>query len=398
MSQLQIVQDSYIGATIISNRFIDEYMIDANDAQLKIYLYLLRMLNAHLGTGISDIADRFNHTEKDVMRALKYWEKRGLLSLEYDEEKNLTGIRMKNLCHEDSTMPSLEETHEASALPEQLSPVRSRKNAKVAEPAGSESSVEPPVAVVATPEPVSMATVVNAVPDPEKEISSPVPTVENAASEISEENMQQLVFLAENYLGHPVSSRDLDSLHFIHCDLGLVSEVVDILLQYCVEHDKKSFRSIAKEAISWKEHGITNIQEARKYAARYNKDVRTIMKQLGRTGVPTDVEIDFIVRWMEEYRFSREVILEACNRTALATGNNRFQYAEGILKSWHGQGVRTLKDVETLDEEHRKASAKAGTGSEGGSGRGTSSGRGKFNQFQQNEYDFAALEKKIVKN
>ncbi len=62
MAQLTIYQDSYINATIISNRFIDEYMTDANDAQLKVYLYLVRMLNAHLETGVSDIADRFNHT------------------------------------------------------------------------------------------------------------------------------------------------------------------------------------------------------------------------------------------------------------------------------------------------------------------------------------------------
>ena len=63
-------------------------MEDANDAQLKIYLYLMRMLNADLATGVSDIADRFNYTEKDVMRALRYWEKKGILKLEYDSGKS----------------------------------------------------------------------------------------------------------------------------------------------------------------------------------------------------------------------------------------------------------------------------------------------------------------------
>ena len=48
--------------------------LDANDAQLKIYLYLLRVTGAGLTTSISDMADQFNHTEKDVVRALKYWE------------------------------------------------------------------------------------------------------------------------------------------------------------------------------------------------------------------------------------------------------------------------------------------------------------------------------------
>mgnify|MGYP000110404848 FL=1 len=63
--------------TVVSNFFIDEYMKDANDAQIKVYLYLLRMMTAGLTTSVSDIADKFNHTEKDVLRALKYWEKAG---------------------------------------------------------------------------------------------------------------------------------------------------------------------------------------------------------------------------------------------------------------------------------------------------------------------------------
>ena len=72
-------------------------MKDANDAQLKVYLYLIRMMNANLPTSVSDIADKFNHTEKDVLRALKYWEKNRLLSLEYDESKSLIGIHLLDL-------------------------------------------------------------------------------------------------------------------------------------------------------------------------------------------------------------------------------------------------------------------------------------------------------------
>lgn len=92
MSHLTIYQDNYTNATVISNRFIDEYMKSANDAQLKIYLYLIRMMSAGLSTSVSEIADVFNYTEKDVLRALKYWEKNQLLTLDYDENKNLTGL------------------------------------------------------------------------------------------------------------------------------------------------------------------------------------------------------------------------------------------------------------------------------------------------------------------
>ena len=101
MGNFKIYQDNYADFTVVSNRFIDEYMEDANDAQLKIYLYLMRMLGADQATGISDIADRFNYTEKDVMRALRYWEKKGILQLDYDPSKTLTGVRMLPLQSDD---------------------------------------------------------------------------------------------------------------------------------------------------------------------------------------------------------------------------------------------------------------------------------------------------------
>ena len=91
MSRLTIYRDDYSDATIVSNQFIDEYMENANDAQIKVYLYLLRMMHANLPTSISDIADKFNHTEKDVVRALSYWEKKNLVRIEYDENGEIVG-------------------------------------------------------------------------------------------------------------------------------------------------------------------------------------------------------------------------------------------------------------------------------------------------------------------
>lgn len=97
MARLTIYKDNYIESTAVSNCFIDEYMKDANDAQLKVYLYLLRMMHANLPFSVSDIADKFNHTEKDVLRALRYWEKQKLLTLDYDGDKNLVGIHLCEL-------------------------------------------------------------------------------------------------------------------------------------------------------------------------------------------------------------------------------------------------------------------------------------------------------------
>ncbi|MEG0963517.1 MAG: DNA replication protein DnaD, partial [Lachnospiraceae bacterium] len=93
MSKITLHKDNGNTTTSISNRFIDDYMTSANGEFVKIYLYLLRCMNTpNCSFSISKTADKFDHTEKDVQRALKYWEKMNLLRLEYDEEKNLSNI------------------------------------------------------------------------------------------------------------------------------------------------------------------------------------------------------------------------------------------------------------------------------------------------------------------
>ena len=77
-----VYSDNDRGSTLISNLFIDKYMRDANDAQLKVYLYLLRMMNAGRTTSIPAMGDQSNHTARDVMRSVRYRAPRGRSALE----------------------------------------------------------------------------------------------------------------------------------------------------------------------------------------------------------------------------------------------------------------------------------------------------------------------------
>lgn len=66
--------------TIIPNSIIDKDMLDANELQLKVYLYILRNTGAGISVQISSMADYFNETEKDITRAIAFWEKRGVFN------------------------------------------------------------------------------------------------------------------------------------------------------------------------------------------------------------------------------------------------------------------------------------------------------------------------------
>ena len=72
---------------------IDKHLKDANEAQLKIYLYLLRNSLSGMIT-VESIADYFNYTIQDVERALKFWGLRGSVSFK-GQEDNVVSFKKK---------------------------------------------------------------------------------------------------------------------------------------------------------------------------------------------------------------------------------------------------------------------------------------------------------------
>ncbi len=340
MSRFTIYQDHYADTTIVSNLFIDEYMKDANDAQLKIYLYLLRMMSAHLSTSVSDIADKFNHTEKDVMRALKYWEKNRLLSLEYDDNKSLSGIRLLDVS---------------------------------ARPVGTDI--------------VPLAPVVP-LPTKSSAFEKPAYTLDDLKEFKNNEETAQILFVAEQYIGKALSPTEIKTILFFSDKLGFSADLIDYLIEYCVEKGKKDFRYIEKVAISWAEEGITTPKQAAKAARKYDKIVYDVMKALGKTNSPTKAEADYVTKWIKEYAFTSDIILEACRRTVLATDKHRFEYADSILNSWYKNNVHHKADIKLMDDafSKRKTPTKPNVSN------------GQFNQFMQTDYDFDALEREILSN
>lgn len=347
MSNISLISDGCMDATILSNVFIDEYMKDANDAQLKVYLYLVRMLQAQSAIAISDIADQFNHTEKDVIRALRYWEKCRVLSLQYAPDGTLAGIRLLDL-------------------------------KRSAQPEGERGPVPASVSVI------SHQTIPSVSP-----FEKPSYTLDDLKAFGQQENTAQLFFIAEQYLGRTLSPADMKSILFFTDRLHFSDDLIDYLLQYCVERDKKDFRYIEKVAIGWAEAGVTTPAEAQRQSSRYDRNVYSIMNALGKTNSPARTELSYIQRWTAEYGFELDVILEACSRTVLATDKHRFAYADRILASWFKAGVHHISDIAGLDVSHQKE--KAARPARSGSAA-------EYNRFMHSSYDFDELEKELLKN
>ena len=403
MLPIDLTLDGSTGVTLLSNIFIDHYMKDANDVQIKVYLYLLRTVSSGRAADLNTLADFLNCPERDIIRALRYWANKGVLSLSYDRarmvsgndfyEGHLSGICLQNLQQPMSAASMITVSAPAAAFAENSN--AAMQQIYPAAPQNTSVSVS-----VSDPRPSAPAAGVVSLPDPDACKASY--TLDDLKRFKSAPDHMFLLTAAQQYLGATLSEPQFRSLLFITGELGFSAELTDYLLQYCIGNRQKSFHYIEATALAWAEQGITTVEEAKaKLHPKEDRESTAIMNWLGRTGTPAPEEARLIHRWLRIYGFSTELIEEACKRTVLAVSTNRFPYAESILKSWHEKGIRTPEDVAAADEAYqayRQSAAPRSSASGNGNTNPANRKRSSYTDIDQRDYDFAELEKKLINN
>lgn len=406
----------------VSNFFIDYYMTEANGEYVKVYLYLIRLLYSNRAVTIAEIADHFDSTEKDICRAIRYWIKQNVLKLEYTSDKVLTGITLLPLTpraaknEQESLLFMLgvedeNDTLEAAATAEEtnaatkaavgssfrLNKTTAGKTAEIGirETAGvfeTVSAKEDNIDSESENTDESISTEASSVSkrsigtayDPDTadiRASVSVPRkVKYKPAHIAEkqedEDFGNLLYQTETYFGKPLTQSDLQALLYIYEELEFSPELLEYLVEYCVSIGKKSCRYIEAVAIEWYKNQITTVEDAKVASKNYNSIYISVLKQLGIPNrVPTPAETQLIDTWYNTYSFNKNIIIEACRRAITANPHTaNFNYVNGILENWHKQNVKTLSDIEKIDEKWAAEKKKKKTG-----------GSASVNQFNQYE-------------
>ncbi len=199
------------------------------------------------------------------------------------------------------------------------------------------------------------------------------------------------------------TQRECQVFAYLYGGLGLSSELLEYLVEYCVQNGHTSIRYMETVALNWHKRGLVTVEEAKAYCAGFSKDGFAVMKAFGLNDRrPAEAERRFIDDWFGAYGFTREVVLEACDRTIQKTHSPSFQYADKILKEWKKAGVKNLSDVEELDkiyqDQEKKQAAKGTDPAQEGKGRGARAEKGKrnsaanrFHNFEQSATDYDSL-------
>ncbi len=175
-----------------------------------------------------------------------------------------------------------------------------------------------------------------------------------------DEDFTQLLYIAQKYMNKIFSPREAEVFAYLYDGLGMNEELLEYLVEYCVQGGHTSIRYIETVARSWKEKGFVTPEEARAYAQSFQKNTYGVMKAFGISSrSPGEQEKKYIDRWFNELGFCRELVTEACDRTMNAIHEPSFQYADKILSDWYEAGVHTMEDVAALDIKRQKRAPKS---------------------------------------
>ena len=397
MSMISLQNTSETEVTILSNRFIDNFMPRANGEFVKVYIYLLRAVSSSPSSfSLEHMADRLFCTERDIFRALKYWEGEKILSLTYTTDRQLSGITLLEPFADAGHMESSASSENIfSTAGTSSSPVSAQMAAGISQPVALTGSAPKNVSLSSSNSAVSGGT--------SSELSTSADYIRSLTPDhISElkqnEEVSQLLYIAEQYLAKTLTPTEMQKIFFFYDELHMSADLIEYLVEYCVSRGRKSMRYIETVALAWTRDGVTTVEMARDASSRFSKDYYTILKAMGISGRnPVENEISYIDTWRKTYGFDLELIQEACSRTVLSTGQPSFQYADKILSGWKKKNVHTLEDVRLLDAEHKKRQLEKAV-SRKKQPATQSQSNNRFNNFHQRDYDFTEYEKRLLNN
>ena len=365
------------GATAVPNGFLDRYLPEADGEYVKIYLLLWRYFCEKKNISIGELADLLDDTEKDVLRGIRYWVKKGLMQVVTNDKKEIYSLRFLPIPEVEPVMPTAQ--RETAAALESAQ----GRTATPSKAAAAGSAIAPGSSGTAGSElsPTSAAG---------KQDASHTISRAKRKELAADEEFGQLVYIVGKYLDRPMKQTDSDVLGYLYGELGMRADLLEYLVESCVDAGHKSIHYIEKIALDWHDKGIRTADDAREQAEICRKQYYQVLNAFGlskRKVAPEERKVMDL--WFYDYGFQLDIVLEACNRTIRNIHEPSFEYAGKILADWKKKGVRSRSDIDALDQAFAKE-REAKKNQRGGTAKPN-----RFHNFDQVGYDYDAIVKEL---
>ena len=254
-----------LSATLIANEFLEKYMPKANGDYVKVYLYI--KYRKERGIDYGAIAEALELTEGDVRRAVAYWVEQGVLTAKLPEAAGREHSAAKRTDAESGLSCAA-----ASGRPEQ-NPAAGPLSSGVEAGAGAKDART------------------NAAEEPEGSEApdfSADARAQQAANELRElykraegrtalcrlakdEEFSQLLFIVQKYMSKILTDNEQQVFAYLYDGLHLPCDVLDYLVDYCVQHDHNNIKYIEKVGLDWAMRGIRDLSAAKKRTRSFDR-------------------------------------------------------------------------------------------------------------------------------
>lgn len=202
----------------------------------------------------------------------------------------------------------------------------------------------------------------------------------------------------ERLLGRPLSPKEMTTYLSWQEEFNFSSELILILIEYCVSRGKSDYRYIEKVAIAWHDMNITSIDDAQNYIKKTEDKwikIRHILNYLGiKNPELMKPQQEMLEKWIIDYAFPLEVIEKACNICFQRLNRSDFKYIDGILSSWNKNNLKTLAAIENKEVAYKASQSQHNN--KNFIKKTPEVNPLKFNNFEAREYDYDSLEKKLL--
>lgn len=305
-----------LGSTPIENIFIEQFLPAANGNYVKVYLLAYKYALSGKNDSKIDhkyLSKQLGLTLSDVLDAWVYWENMGVVEREFpdgvpsDSDSTDFKVNFRNLT--ELYLDSVYRNKYEKTAPSQ------RHNYPVVT---SDDLLE----------------------------SFKNPVLSNMFKEIDDAFRRNL---------H--SNERMKILEFVE-EYGMDTDVIS--KAFYIAAEDKGIRNIPYALgilRNWHGMGIRTFSELENMLEDRNERQSQYIKIKRAIGAPTTrvtpVEKTIIDRWLDEWKYSMELIMKACEKSS-GTTNPSINYINGIISDWNDKNLRTIEEIEEDEKKFKE--------------------------------------------
>lgn len=183
-------------------------------------------------------------------------------------------------------------------------------------------------------------------------------TGEELSKIIDENGLSAVIDECQRITGKIFNVTEVNRIAALNSYLGMCPEHILLLFTYCSQKENVSLKYIEKTAYNLYDIGITSFEKLELYIKAEEQKhalegkLRNLFGWGERSLTPTEKK--YITTWSDEYDYTLDIITEAYNITVEKTGKLALAYLSKILANWHGNGYKSLSDVQNAMQEYEK--------------------------------------------